>query len=357
MINLRFHIVSITAVFLSLAIGIFMGTSLLNGATVERLKDRQSSLQEKIAARESENEQFRGAFDVVQADDDALESLVTPALVRGIVPAPVLVIANRGVNEDVIAKLRSLIDLGGATSYGTIWLDDRTDLSNTEAAAAVEAALGVDQVGSATSRRADVIAEMASTITGTAPASSDLTTTSTPPTTVDPGETVDPAVTTTSVPDPNSPVQSNLRVWEALRTAELIDWEGGPADGSFPTNGIRTIIISGEGAKVDAGAVLLPLIDAVARERRGTLVVAETMNPLPAVDDALRSLDKAAPARGRFIGAVRRDAVVRDRISTVDDLDRPTGRLAVMLSLAALPDVTGDYGIVGDTDGPYPSPQ
>ena len=42
MINLRYHIVSITAVFLALAIGVVMGTSFLSRATVDLLNDEDT---------------------------------------------------------------------------------------------------------------------------------------------------------------------------------------------------------------------------------------------------------------------------------------------------------------------------
>ncbi|NLA37006.1 MAG: copper transporter, partial [Actinobacteria bacterium] len=49
MINLRFHIVSIVAVFLALAIGILTGSTLLDRATIEVLQDRQTSLDNRNA--------------------------------------------------------------------------------------------------------------------------------------------------------------------------------------------------------------------------------------------------------------------------------------------------------------------
>ena len=45
MINFRFHIVSLTAVFLALGIGLMLGTTFLDTATVDSLRERQEELE------------------------------------------------------------------------------------------------------------------------------------------------------------------------------------------------------------------------------------------------------------------------------------------------------------------------
>src|SRR5215204_6057968 len=100
MINLRFHIVSITAVFLALAIGIFMGTSLLQRATVDSLKAGQRSLESKIEQRQRENTAYRDAL--ATADDVAANfgDDVLADAVAGRLDDSVLVVASRGIDED-----------------------------------------------------------------------------------------------------------------------------------------------------------------------------------------------------------------------------------------------------------------
>ena len=44
MINFRYHVVSLTAVFLALAIGLVVGTAALNGPVADSLKDQVSAL-------------------------------------------------------------------------------------------------------------------------------------------------------------------------------------------------------------------------------------------------------------------------------------------------------------------------
>lgn len=44
MINFRYHVVSLTAVFLALAIGLVVGTAALNGPVAENLKSQITAL-------------------------------------------------------------------------------------------------------------------------------------------------------------------------------------------------------------------------------------------------------------------------------------------------------------------------
>ena len=44
MINFRYHVVSLTAVFLALAIGLVVGTAALNGPVADSLKEQVQSV-------------------------------------------------------------------------------------------------------------------------------------------------------------------------------------------------------------------------------------------------------------------------------------------------------------------------
>lgn len=351
MINLRFHIVSITAVFLSLAIGIFMGTSLLNGATVERLEDRQTSLREKIAAREAENEAFRSALRTVDRDGKAFTSELLPLLARGTIDASVLVVAARGVDPDVVRSTEAALVAAGAVSYGTVWVDQRLDLATPDALAGAERALGLTATGSAGSRRAAVLAVLGGALAGVP-----VEVRGASPTT----SSTTAATTTTVIPGPDggsfqaTPPDVALDAWSRLRSAGLLDWTLGSAGGTLPGATLRVVMVSGEGAELNDRTLLRPLIEAVAGARSGAVLAAETMDRRSAVDDALRALDATKPQRGAFITPLREDESLDERLSTVDDLDRAEGQLAAVFGVRDLPAKVGDYGILAGTDAPYP---
>ena len=54
MISLRFHIVSIIAVFLAIAIGIVVGATFVDRATVDLLQNRIDTVEENLDARRAE---------------------------------------------------------------------------------------------------------------------------------------------------------------------------------------------------------------------------------------------------------------------------------------------------------------
>jgi preprotein translocase subunit SecG len=60
-INFRYHVVSLTAVFLALAIGLVVGTAALNGPVADSLK-------ENVNALRKDNQQMRQAVNSMEKD-------------------------------------------------------------------------------------------------------------------------------------------------------------------------------------------------------------------------------------------------------------------------------------------------
>ena len=58
MINLRYHIVSITAVFLALGIGVAMGSTLIQRATIDTLENRLDDQKQRLEETDAENERL-----------------------------------------------------------------------------------------------------------------------------------------------------------------------------------------------------------------------------------------------------------------------------------------------------------
>lgn len=121
MINFRYHVVSLTAVFLSLAVGLVLGSTVLNGPMLDALESRvntmgreNSQLREQVSFMEEE----------VQREQDwaneAAPGLLTGTLVGrrvGLLVTP----AGQEYAEDVAEKL----ELTGATLTGTVTLTDK----------------------------------------------------------------------------------------------------------------------------------------------------------------------------------------------------------------------------------------
>lgn len=112
MISFRFHIVSLAAVFMALALGIVLGTSFINDATIKRLENSYSKARTDRDAARAEAHAW-GKF-----GDDAEASLVAGRLdgVR------VLTIVPEGLGGAVTTKMRSLLSTAGAVDAGLLTL-------------------------------------------------------------------------------------------------------------------------------------------------------------------------------------------------------------------------------------------
>ena len=59
MINFRYHVVSLTAVFLALAIGLVVGTAALNGPVADSLEDQVNALSKDNSNLRDQVNQYR----------------------------------------------------------------------------------------------------------------------------------------------------------------------------------------------------------------------------------------------------------------------------------------------------------
>ncbi len=121
MINFRYHVVSLTAVFLALAIGLVVGTAALNGPVADSLKDtvnalRKSNEQLRESAN-SLNEQIKREEDFV---NEAAPRLLTGTLTGRRVLLITLPTGREHV-DGVVERLR----LAGATLTGRIDVQDK----------------------------------------------------------------------------------------------------------------------------------------------------------------------------------------------------------------------------------------
>lgn len=328
MINIRFHIVSITAVFLALAIGIFMGSTLLDRATVDALKARQSSIDSKIAARTKENDALRERLDSTDAGASALEPALGQPSLSNRLTDPVLLVAVRGIDEESVRALQEQITTAGAGGeatpwLGTVWLDERLDTTDSSRVEPLARVVGSsappDRANPAevSSRLVDQMAE--EILLGS------------------PGET---------------------GVVERLEAANLVDWDipdGGtrrlPSKEAGP---YRVVLLSGEGASLGSTPLVAPLVSRLAEPRSRGLVVGEVMEPRSSIEEVDGEIAGDIPPRGTFVDQFRKDGRLAGKLVTVDDVDRPFGRLATVFVLAGEPNQAGHYGEAATAQSQFP---
>ncbi|WP_168801561.1 copper transporter [Glycomyces buryatensis] len=130
MINFRYHLVSLTAVFLALTVGLILGTAALNGPAIEVLEANTQSLRDS-------NAQYRAEIESLEAqleDDQSFATEIAPTYLTGqLTDQNILVVALPGVETEVVDGVQQMLDYAGAGSAGTISiLDDYFDPTNTD---------------------------------------------------------------------------------------------------------------------------------------------------------------------------------------------------------------------------------
>jgi hypothetical protein len=312
MINLRYHIVSIVAVFLALAVGIVMGSTVISDSEIDFLKNRQNDLQD-------ENRKVRERNANLRRENDALEEFQreaeAPLLAGDLDGVVVTVIGVKGIDQKPAESLRAQLANAGAQSQGTIWLTRKLRLESQADVESLAGALGIAP-GTAEETRAAALTTLAQSVGGV------------------------PAVT--------NPVP-------ALSDAGFVEVEPPPDGAALTTTTIdplgavaapvpmRAVVMSGAGAEMSDDEVAIPLVRALSGVISGVVAVeAGTAEP---------------GGREVFVGPFRRDMQLAPGVSTVDNVEAFAGRAAVVVLLRdpaiAQP---GHYGVGPQADREIPPP-
>lgn len=362
MINLRYHIVSIVAVFLALGIGTALGGTFLNRYTVDLLEQSISSAEDRIAATSARNAELEQAVSEAEARERALLAEAGQELLAGhLTDVPVLLVTAPGVaGEDTEALRLALLD-AGADYRGALELRARLALEGDIDDRLAEA-VGVDpatpglvqdqlvdafqetllaagaplpEPGDPTDPQADP------STTTTTPLGPDAT--SPPDTTVPPSDPASPSTTAPGV-QPEVPGQvptpdgTTPAVITAMLEADLVRFTPGPGHADdepiLEQAGYRYVFVGRPGLDVNANRLMLQL-----------LPTDPDLDPVPAVVVSASVSSDAEDPEPTAVDIVRTDEDLVDRYSTVDDTERFTGLVSTVLALEDLADVTtGHYG-------------
>lgn len=124
MINLRYHIVSLTAVFLALSLGILLGSAVLSGALVDRLESDISRVQGERGAAQRAADELEGKLG---QSSDLIESLA-PRVTEGVLVGMSVVFVTGESEADWHARVRDVITDAGADDVGSIELTTKWSL-------------------------------------------------------------------------------------------------------------------------------------------------------------------------------------------------------------------------------------
>jgi outer membrane murein-binding lipoprotein Lpp len=128
-INFRYHVVSLTAVFLALAIGLVMGTAALNGPAADELNN-------KVNALSAQNQVYRAQVNQLEADASKQEQFanqIAAVALDGKLLGRRVVLLSMPASNAYVASVEQMLALAGAKITGRVQLQDSfTDPTNSE---------------------------------------------------------------------------------------------------------------------------------------------------------------------------------------------------------------------------------
>lgn len=127
MIDFRYHLVSIVAVFLALAIGIVLGSTELQGHTIDVLQSSSNSLKNELNAVSAERDSYQQQ---TSADQQFLTTAEPKLLDRALDGDRVVIITEPGAPDSVTNGIKQAAGSAGATVTGVVALQPKfNDLS------------------------------------------------------------------------------------------------------------------------------------------------------------------------------------------------------------------------------------
>ncbi|MDQ3461874.1 MAG: copper transporter, partial [Actinomycetota bacterium] len=146
MVNFRYHIISLIAVFLALAIGVLMGSAVIDKAVVETLEDQQEDIAGRVDEVIAENDGLRASVTELEQRARRLSDEAGQLLAGSLEDVPVVVLAMRGVPPERVDDLEALLASAGVEAEGTLWFTERLALTNDEQRRDLARALGRSEV-------------------------------------------------------------------------------------------------------------------------------------------------------------------------------------------------------------------
>jgi len=307
-INFRFHLVSLVAVFLALALGIVVGSTVIDRAIVDRLSSQIDSVKKRADAERADN---RGLRDQIKGLETFIAQSQPQVTGRRLNQVSVTIVAVRGVPGEDVNAAADLLKASGALVPGVLWIEDGLSATDPGARAKLVKAIGDSGLAIEDLRQVALEALGHRLATGA------------------------------RVVSASTPATSGIDTLVALSEAGLVSFDtlGGGAVGldSWPTPNTRMLLIDGSQAHPPPGTVSLPILRAAAAAG-GRMALAEVFRPTPTIK-----------ARGAVVRGVREDPALSRVISTVDDLDELRGQVALTLAVQELG--TGRAGHYGQGPG------
>lgn len=308
MISLRYHIISIAAVFLALALGVVLGSTAISNRLLSGLSSNRAELSRQVTDLQAERNKLQARL----ADADVFSATVGPRIVAGALRGrTVVLVTTADASPADRDALTGLLSNAGATVTGELQLTEAfTDPS-----------------------RSDQLSELSTRLL---PAGLRL------PTASDAGTLAGGLLGSLLLTNPsNGKAQAT--------TAETAAVLAGLSDGGFVRIGPRlqpaqlVVVLTGGASRANSSG-----------DRAGILARFATQLDRSGVGAVLAGRPGSDEGNGP-IGVVRADTAAASVLSTVDDVGTAAGRVVTVLALAEQAQGrTGRYGTGGNAQAVVP---
>ena len=331
MIDFRYHLVSIVAVFLALAIGIVLGSTELQGDTLGVLQSTNNALHSQFEAASSQRDAFQAQ---ANGADAFLRSSETLLLGNGKLLAgqKIVLITEPGAPDSVISGVKTAATDAGATVTGQVALQSTfNDLSGT-----AEATLN-SVTGSISARQGITLAPVTDAQTGYQQNAAQL---------------IAAAILQKTAPATNGTAGGNQpglsqadaqTLLQAYAQASFITETGSPTNRATLAIIVAPGSVPANGASDPTNRVLVAIAQEFANVSAVTVIAGPTA---------------VSGQPGSAISIVRASSV-SGQVSTIDNADTTQGQITVMQAIAT--QLAGgkpsSYGISGaNAVSPVPAP-
>lgn len=312
MIDFRYHLVSIVAIFLSLALGLIIGASALQGTTASTLHDLNKSL-----AQQAQNYRVANGAQQTQLQyDKQVTSTLGPAVVAGrLKNESVVFVTMPGADDQTRTSVYNMLTQAGARLTGTVTIQDTylqsDQLSTLDTLTATAKPASVNLPADAVSPYQKAAAELAGILV-----------------------TSNRSLAGQEDPDAGT-------VLSAFKAAGYLNYTGKPTG-----RATLAVVVAPSNPSQDKNAdaenqAMSYLTEALGADSIATAMVAKS----------------TSKPGGSLMSQWRADHNGNKQISTVDNADQPAGQIATVLALQQqiVQKKAGDYGTSG-SDGDIPTP-
>ncbi|HEY0507125.1 MAG TPA: copper transporter [Blastococcus sp.] len=312
MIDFRYHLVSLIAVFMAIALGIIIGTTALNEPILADIERQVTDLEQDKRSLEDRTQNLQAQVRTADAFQDA----VAPSLVAGSLTnrSVLLVVTDDAVAPETVERVSALVGQAGGTVSGTLNLQpEYSDPSTSSSLQSYATGSGL-------------------------PAGVQL------PSTSDAGQLVGSLLAQVlMIPATGAAAPDSASVSSVIAGLDALDVLSVASDSIAPAN--YAIVLTGGGFTgddaADRTATVVDLVSALDAVGSGTVVSGDGEST---ADDAL-------------VGAIRADPALSAALSTVDNVASSAGRISTVLALGREGEgASGKYGTEEDAQPVPPVP-